>query len=548
MIALAGYAPQPPVEKASCEELLTAMQGTWQNMDVATEFYVVINRTVTRIRQQTGDVAEFQNILRPDFANNCLQWGVKGKFVMQVHEVNYTRLSEVSWSAPTGAPPVPSLPGIRTKCWRWRRNDNVDLATVGSAAGPRPIVLSPTATALLSQVQLATATQQLQSQQPGMVMLPQQQPLAAAALLHQMPRETTLPLQQGSSVTAPPLQQPPYSTTPKPKPPPLQQPPPPPPPLQQPLPLQQPTFATTPKVPQLGTALAPSPQQLTPGTKASPAGSPHLPVQHDQQVLPPPAIQPLEGPLRSAVREDEDMVTAAIQGRWMNWENVNEVYHVRGLTVVRTRMESGDSHTFHLRWNAVQHRMEWGVGKYVLQPPSSAPMLGAVRKPEAREFKLVWEAMDGSGKDFSWHRLPDLPCAVSPCGLRGSATGAATAEGAVKVVPAKPLPMMPPPGSAAKAAAGTPGPRPPKPPSPHLGAVQSQREQLQTLAREEWDRTLQHMQQQLQQQEQQQVGVQRQVDLQQYLLQAASQREQQRSVPPHQINGNVSGRVRSGPY
>ncbi|CAE7438487.1 unnamed protein product, partial [Symbiodinium necroappetens] len=64
-------------------------------------------------------------------------------------------------------------------------------------------------------------------------------------------------------------------------------------------------------------------------------------------------------------------VVSALQGHWESQRDSSETYVVHGLDVVRhQRQRSGvQRRPFSLRWNVTKQCLEWGSGKYFLQPP-----------------------------------------------------------------------------------------------------------------------------------------------------------------------------------
>ena len=92
--------------------------------------------------------------------------------------------------------------------------------------------------------------------------------------------------------------------------------------------------------------------------------------------------------------EGARFVVSALQGVWESQRDSSELYFVQGLDVVRQQKSSGgvQKRPFSLRWSAGKRCLEWGSGKYFLQPPSSLPMMEA-----------VWLASDG-GRGFAWRR------------------------------------------------------------------------------------------------------------------------------------------------
>jgi len=109
-----------------------------------------------------------------------------------------------------------------------------------------------------------------------------------------------------------------------------------------------------------------------------------------------------------AVPEQDKHIVAvnALQGLWANKEQSSEVYEVRGLEVSRTQ-EGGVPRTFQLHWNAERCRVEWGIGRYELIPPSmDAPLQ-----------EVAWQPLDG-GRGFVWRRLhAHRPTAALPGAL-----------------------------------------------------------------------------------------------------------------------------------
>jgi len=113
------------VGASMCRELVASLQGAWQNADKPNEVYVVSDRNVTRLRHNRGpepDVAEFNHILREDPLRARLQWGTKGKFVMQVEEWSTSLAELVKWREPSPEPTSgASASKGGGKGWRWRR-------------------------------------------------------------------------------------------------------------------------------------------------------------------------------------------------------------------------------------------------------------------------------------------------------------------------------------------------------------------------------------------------------------------------------------------
>ncbi|CAE7695066.1 fhkD [Symbiodinium sp. CCMP2456] len=94
--------------------------------------------------------------------------------------------------------------------------------------------------------------------------------------------------------------------------------------------------------------------------------------------------------------EGARFVVSALQGHWESQRDSSETYVVHGLDVVRhQRQRSGvQRRPFSLRWNVTKQCLEWGSGKYFLQPPTSLPM-----------DEAVWLASAG-GPGFAWRRVP----------------------------------------------------------------------------------------------------------------------------------------------
>ncbi|CAK0904088.1 unnamed protein product [Prorocentrum cordatum] len=339
-----------------CDGQLHALQGTWQNIELPNELYLVQDRTVSRVRQSTSEKTVFNNVLVVDKVHDRIQWGVKGKFILGwvSGEECAGLLDEVSWTVP-GADT--RAPGGRTKEWRWKRLDSSALpaetfsdSLVVVAAEASPEAFWPLANAACSSSIAASTT-----------------PSATAAESH---------LSQPGAVPGLALGTPPSAPRP----------------------------------------VAPRPPSCPP--------PPHL-------VAPSQALG------------TEPEVVAAIQGHWLNSADSTESYRVCGLDVARHKASRMEVRTFRLRWNAASRRIEWGLGKYFLQPPTSAAM------PRA-----VWTPSDGRGRGFSWTRAggragePPVaptasglgPAALSPLGLVSTQR--------------PPAPPPPPPPSAAAAGCG----------------------------------------------------------------------------------------------
>lgn len=176
-----------------------------------------------------------------------------------------------------------------------------------------------------------------------------------------------------------------------------------------------------------------------------------------------------------AVEEEQEAVVAALQGLWSNSSDQSEVYKVDGLEVTRSKAGGVESRSFRLRWNPTSRRLEWGVGKYALQPPAHGPMDAA-----------VWLPSDGQGRGFTWHRLRLLGGAAAGAETAGAAASGTTVAAAG--VGRGPLPAGPMPPRAATALIQPPhaaaaliqpqaqqrpplrqAPRPPaRPPPPHV--------------------------------------------------------------------------------
>lgn len=280
-----------PISQAVCEELLAALQGSWENVDASSEFYEVSENTVTRARKVTGEVSTFENVLHADLSSGRLRWGIKGKFFMQV-DVWGHQLEEVSWIPSDEAEGSGALDNTFAggrRCWRWRRTPRVH--------SPR-IVPPP------SWVSKASAAQLMRTQSKAA-------PSKAAPKL------------RGSVALSCCVE---------------------------------------------GTNKAPT----APQTAYS------LPKQDDKRTI------------------------NALQGLWANKEQSREVYEVRGLEVLRMQ-EGGVPRTFPLHWNTTRCRLEWGIGRYELIPPSmEAPV------------QVVWHPLNG-GRGFVWQRLhAGVPKASSP--------------------------------------------------------------------------------------------------------------------------------------
>ncbi|CAJ1357885.1 unnamed protein product [Effrenium voratum] len=143
-------------EQSHYKELLECLQGCWQNVKELHEFYLVQDASVTRIRQNTGETMEFSRVLKPDSSGSGLQWGLHGRFVLQIDTSTLTAdsdLTQVSWLTPEEAhvqalsgPREPGTQGV--KGWRWQRVDpllagvapGVPVETaVPSAPAPAPV-------------------------------------------------------------------------------------------------------------------------------------------------------------------------------------------------------------------------------------------------------------------------------------------------------------------------------------------------------------------------------------------------------------------------
>eukprot|EP00439_Symbiodinium_sp_Y106_P057617 s294_g8.t1 len=97
------------------QEVLESLQGCWQNVKEPTEFYMVQQMSVTRFRQKTGEVFEFSRVLRPDSTNSGVQWGLQGRFIMQVDTAATENTLELRF------PWEPGTAGV--KGWQWQRVD-----------------------------------------------------------------------------------------------------------------------------------------------------------------------------------------------------------------------------------------------------------------------------------------------------------------------------------------------------------------------------------------------------------------------------------------
>lgn len=85
----------------------------------------------------------------------------------------------------------------------------------------------------------------------------------------------------------------------------------------------------------------------------------------------------------------------ALQGFWESQRDSSETYSVKGMDVTRHQRQGNGGvqrRPYSLRWNTSKRCLEWGSGKYYLQPPESLPMMEA-----------VWLACDG-GRGFAWRR------------------------------------------------------------------------------------------------------------------------------------------------
>mmetsp|Transcript_38485 Transcript_38485/g.81624 ORF Transcript_38485/g.81624 Transcript_38485/m.81624 type:complete len:338 (-) Transcript_38485:226-1239(-) len=114
-------------------ELVAAMDGVWLNSDNLREAYVSRGRSVTRLRQR-GDTwntppesADFVNILRDDVVHGRIQWGGKGRFVLEVRDWKGTEANVVHWGDPFGGP----------RGWNWHR------APIDIAATIEALVATP---------------------------------------------------------------------------------------------------------------------------------------------------------------------------------------------------------------------------------------------------------------------------------------------------------------------------------------------------------------------------------------------------------------------
>ncbi|CAJ1453220.1 unnamed protein product [Effrenium voratum] len=139
-------------EQSHYKELLECLQGCWQNVKELHEFYLVQDASVTRIRQNTGETMEFSRVLKPDSSGSGLQWGLHGRFVLQIDTSTLTAdsdLTQVSWLTPEEAhvqalsgPREPGTQGV--KGWRWQR---VDPLLAGVAPGVPVETAAPSAPA-----------------------------------------------------------------------------------------------------------------------------------------------------------------------------------------------------------------------------------------------------------------------------------------------------------------------------------------------------------------------------------------------------------------
>mmetsp|Transcript_46962 Transcript_46962/g.93483 ORF Transcript_46962/g.93483 Transcript_46962/m.93483 type:complete len:410 (+) Transcript_46962:64-1293(+) len=117
-------------------ELVSALQGNWENATSrTTEIYEVHGNNVTRSRLHTGEVTTFKGYLRPDYTGTRLQWGPKGRFVMQVNAWGYC-LEEVTWvlnEITDGA--SAALARGQHRGWRWRRLATESFSSNGISSG-----------------------------------------------------------------------------------------------------------------------------------------------------------------------------------------------------------------------------------------------------------------------------------------------------------------------------------------------------------------------------------------------------------------------------
>ncbi|CAE8612218.1 unnamed protein product, partial [Polarella glacialis] len=126
-------------------------------------------------------------------------------------------------------------------------------------------------------------------------------------------------------------------------------------------------------------------------------------TKNQQQEEPQPAeVQQTSEPCA----QDEQAVMGALQGMWANMKDRNEGYRVYGPEVAR--MKAGfEPKVFRLKWNSFLAQLEWGsTGRYRLQHPAALPLQCA-----------VWESGDGSGRGFTWQRVPQPPSAPPPGSL-----------------------------------------------------------------------------------------------------------------------------------
>ena len=362
-----------------CDVQLNALQGLWQNMDVPYELYIVQERTVTKFRancyEVTGEMVQHLKVIVIDSSHDRVQWG---KFILQ-----WTPLSEgagglpdeILWIMPDAAS-TSHMPHTKPKQWRWQRivassNLAAALTELVPAVGPNAHIPASASGVSSPTVTLGTS--------PTIVS-------ASAALVQQSLAAPSTPV---AALPSKPMEPRPPAT------------PPPPHLIAAKLPLEPPSNLAT----QLGQWKS-GPVVVEP--------RPHLTQQ---------------------LSSTEGKVTSALQGSWVNILDNTETYQVTGLSVARRKANRRAFHmrgqsqggrkanrwaimetrTFHMRWNATFHRIQWGMGKYYLQMPMAVPMQAA-----------IWLSSDGRSRGFSWSRLARSPQdAAMPSSMSGSLAPAA---------------------------------------------------------------------------------------------------------------------------
>eukprot|EP00928_Gymnodinium_smaydae_P045903 TRINITY_DN30554_c0_g1_i1.p1 TRINITY_DN30554_c0_g1~~TRINITY_DN30554_c0_g1_i1.p1 ORF type:complete len:381 (+),score=20.70 TRINITY_DN30554_c0_g1_i1:82-1224(+) len=96
---------------------LSNLQGTWLDVTRHGVSYNVCNRTVTKVKESTGEIVVFNNILVPSATGQELRWGNKGNFILQLKD-NCNAVDQLLW-IPTSKDS--NQHGIKPTPWYWRR-------------------------------------------------------------------------------------------------------------------------------------------------------------------------------------------------------------------------------------------------------------------------------------------------------------------------------------------------------------------------------------------------------------------------------------------